>query len=70
MLSNKVRFDPEKYSQEAFVEESVLEWITINTQVVQTLPYQLITSEARLIDQQIDLDEMTEDKHEALFMLK
>ena len=31
MLSNKVRFDPEKYSQEAFVEESVLEWITINT---------------------------------------
>ena len=31
MLSNKVRFDPEKYSTEAFVEESVLEWITINT---------------------------------------
>ena len=70
MLSNKVRFDPEKYSTEAFVEESVLEWITINTQVTITLPYSLITSEARLIDAQIDLDEITEDSHEALFLLK
>ena len=31
MLANKVRFNPEKYKEEAFVEESTLEWITINT---------------------------------------
>ena len=35
-----------------------------------TLPYKLSTSEVWLQDQQIDMDILTEDSHDALFELK
>ena len=34
LLSNRIRFDSEQYRTNAFVSESVFEWITINTQVI------------------------------------
>ena len=34
LMYNQIRFDSEKYKTEAFVHESVTEWIAINTQTI------------------------------------
>ena len=31
LLYNRIRFDPEAYRSDAFVEESLFEWVTVNT---------------------------------------
>ena len=50
VMYNRIRFDSNLQGKEAFVHESVLDWIIINTQSIVTIPYKLITSEARLQD--------------------
>ena len=50
MLSNVFRFDSSKFGDEAFVNESVLEWITLNTQSVVSFPYSLMTTNILLED--------------------
>ena len=60
MLTNQIRFDSGMLGNDAFIKDSLLEWLTINTQAAVTLPYQITTSGARLQDEDIDLETITE----------
>ena len=48
MFSNQIRFDSGMLGNDAFIKDSYIEWLTINTQAAVTLPYQITTSGARL----------------------
>ena len=69
LLSNQIRFDSDLIGNEAFVKESVLEWITVNTQTAVSLPYQMTTKFASLQDEDIDLEDLSIVEYEGLFEL-
>ena len=39
MFSNQIRFDSGMLGNDAFIKDSLIEWLTINTQAAVTLPY-------------------------------
>ena len=70
MFSNQIRFDSGQLGNDAFVKDSLLEWITINTQAAVSIPYSMTTSFAKLQDEDIDLETLTEIEYDGLFEMK
>ena len=69
LLSNQIRFDSGNFGKEAFVKDSKIEWITINTQTAVSLPYQMTTMFASLQDEDVDLEHLTLVEYDGLFEL-
>lgn len=59
MLSNQVRFDNSEFGKKAIIAESVTTWMIMNTQIQQTIPWKLQTTELELQDLIVDFDEIT-----------
>ena len=68
--ANQIRFDSEGFFKNAAVKESRVQWLTINTQVKQNLPYAISTMDLELQDNKLlSFDELTRDDIESVFRL-
>ena len=59
LMKNQIRWNHEKFGKDSFVKESLMDWVTINTQARVTLPMKASLSEVELQDGAIDLDQVT-----------
>ena len=69
LLFNELRFDSRYYSDEAIIKESRVTWVPINSQIRQTIPYKVSTTQLFLQDEAINLDELTELEDTSVFTL-
>ena len=69
LLYNEIRFDQKFYGDESIKARSHMAWLPINTQVRQTLPFKVSTTQLFLQDLTINLDELTEFNDGTLFKL-
>lgn len=60
IVYNQIRFDSRKYGNDAVTTESKFMWQIVNTQVQQTLPFKISTTELILQDEFVNLDSLTE----------
>ena len=70
LLHNRVRFDRQEFGEKLLVEESLVSWIPINTQMRMRLPYKISLEDLELQDHKIKLDSLTQETHEALFEME
>ena len=70
ILSNRVRFDREKFGEEAVIREAEFLWNPLSTQIQQEIVYKLSRTELQLQDRHINLDDLTEVTDNSVFRLK
>ena len=57
---NQIRFDSKYFHENAIIRESYVRWINVNTQVAQSIPFQVSKTGVFLQDGLLNLDHMTE----------
>ena len=67
IVFNQIRFDSRKYGNAAVTTESKFMWAIVNTQVQQTLPFKISTTQLILQDEFVNLDSLTELEDASLF---
>ena len=50
LMKNQIRWDHTKYGKDSFVKESLMDWVTVNTQARVTLPMKASLTEIELQD--------------------
>ncbi len=65
-----MRFDTRYYDADSIIRESKIIWVPINTQIQQTIPYKISTSEVILQDAIINLDDVTELNDDSIFKME
>lgn len=69
-LSNRIRFDPTLFGEEAVIQESEFFWEPISTQVQQEMVFEVQRTELQLQDLPINLDDLTELTDSSVFKVK
>ena len=67
VIKNEKLFDANKYGLESIVEQCTITWLSINTQVRQSIPYKISMSTLFLQDRDVDLDDITEIMDNSMF---
>ena len=63
-----MRFDTRYFGEEAIINESKIMWVPVNTQIQQTIPFLVSTTELFLQDvKSINLDDLTELSDSSVF---
>ena len=71
LIFNQVRFDSRYFGEEAIIPESKINWVPVNTQIQQTIPFKVSTTELFLQDvKTINLDDLTELADNSIFKLE
>lgn len=70
LLHNGIRFDASQYDTKSVIPESRIIWLTVNTQVRQTIPYRIARTSLELQDAEIDLDQLTVIEDSSPFKLE
>ena len=70
LLLNKVSFQSEQYGKDAITREARHVWLAINTQTIQTTPFQLSESKLHLQDMPVNLDDFTEEELDFVFQME
>ena len=65
-----MRFDTRYYDSESIIRESKIIWVPINTQIQQTIPFKISTTEVILQDALINLDDLTELNNDSVFKME
>ena len=60
LVFNQVRFDSSQYGHDSIISESKLQWVPVNSQIQQTVPFKISTTLLFLQDEDINLDDLTE----------
>ena len=69
LLTNGIRFDQQKYGEEAIIQESQIDEILLGSWQ-HLIEYRIQRTELQLQDLAIDLDEVTELQDSSVFSLK
>ena len=48
MMKNQIRWNHEKFGKDSFIKESLMDWVTINTQARVTIPMKTSLTEIEL----------------------
>ena len=68
---NQIRFDSRHYGKASIVPESRLNWVQVNTQVQQTIPFKISSTQLYLQDHTfVNLDDLTELDEASIFKLE
>lgn len=70
ILSNEMTFDNANFGQKSILKQADLKWKRFNTQVIETIPFEVTQTSVELQDLLLDLDSVTALENENLFYLK
>ena len=70
IVYNQIRFDTRYFDKSSIIPETRIMWVPVNTQIRQTTPFKISTTQLILQDTIINLDDMTALTDDTIFSLE